>query len=99
MPLTSIYAGEVLDQAQLPMRFMAYSPCYRREAGSAGRDTRGLLRVHEFDKVEILAYATPTQAPDVHAEILDRAEGVIRDLGLAYRILDLCAGDLGNSAA
>jgi seryl-tRNA synthetase len=78
---------------------MAYTPCFRREAGSAGRDTRGLLRVHEFDKVELLAYATPAQAADVHAEILQRARGLIADLGLTYRILDLCTGDVGNSAA
>ena len=63
VPLTSMRRDEILDEAELPMRLMAYTPCYRREAGSAGRDTRGLLRVHEFDKVEILAYTTPEQAP------------------------------------
>src|SRR3954453_2375174 len=73
VPLTSLARDEILAETDLPMRFMAYSPCYRREAGSAGRDTRGLLRVHEFDKVELLAYATPAQAGDVHAEILQRA--------------------------
>jgi seryl-tRNA synthetase len=99
VPLTSLARDEVLAEADLPMRLMAYTPCFRREAGSAGRDTRGLLRVHEFDKVEILAYATPAQAPEVHAEILARAEGLITDLGLTYRVLDLCTGDLGNSAA
>ncbi|MBV9950378.1 MAG: serine--tRNA ligase, partial [Acidimicrobiia bacterium] len=99
VPLTSLARDEILDEADLPMRLMAYTPCYRREAGSAGRDTRGMLRSHEFDKVEILAYTTPEQAADVHAEILSRAEGLIRDLGLAYRILDLCAGDLGFSNA
>ena len=81
----------------LPKRLMAYSPCFRREAGSAGRDTRGLLRVHEFDKVEMLAYATPEQAPDLLGEILARAEQLIRDLGLAHRVLDICTGDLGQS--
>ena len=99
VPLTSLAMDEVLVEAELPMRLMAHTSCFRREAGSAGRDTRGLLRVHEFDKVEILAYATPDQAPGVHEEILSRAEGLIRDLGLAYRILDICTGDLGNSAA
>jgi seryl-tRNA synthetase len=78
---------------------MAHTSCFRREAGSAGRDTRGLLRVHEFDKVEILAYATPAQAEAMHAELLERAESTIAALGLAYRVLDLCTGDLGNSAA
>ncbi|MCD9624586.1 serine--tRNA ligase [Rhabdothermincola salaria] len=99
VPLTSLARDEVLAEADLPMRLMAYTPCFRREAGSAGRDTRGLLRVHEFDKVEILAYTTPAQAADMHAEILARAEGLIAELGLTYRVLDLCAGDLGNSAA
>jgi seryl-tRNA synthetase len=97
--LTSMAGGEILDAASLPMKFMAYTPCFRREAGAAGRDTRGLLRVHEFDKVELLAYATPAQAAEVHADILARAEGILGALGLAYRVVDLCAGDIGSSAA
>jgi seryl-tRNA synthetase len=97
VPLTSIHAGEVLDQADLPVRFMAYSPCYRREAGSAGRDTRGMLRAHEFDKVEILALATPEQAPDLLDEMVGRAEGTIATLGLPYRIIEICTGDMGQS--
>jgi seryl-tRNA synthetase len=99
VPLTSLARDEILDEEQLPLRLMAQTACFRREAGSAGRDTRGLLRVHEFDKVEILAYATPEQAAEVHAELLDRAERTIAALGLTYRVLDLCAGDIGNSAA
>jgi seryl-tRNA synthetase len=99
VPLTSLARDEILDEADLPLRLMAYTPCFRREAGSAGRDTRGLLRVHEFDKVELLAYTAPEQCAAVHEEILDRSRGLIADLGLTYRILDLCAGDLGNSAA
>ncbi|MDH3754299.1 MAG: serine--tRNA ligase [Acidimicrobiia bacterium] len=99
VPLTSLARDEILDEAVLPMRLMAHTSCFRREAGSAGRDTRGLLRVHEFDKVELLAYTTPEQAGAMHDEILARAEGLIADLGLAYRILDLCTGDLGNSSA
>lgn len=99
VPLTSLGRDEILDEADMPVRLMAYTPCFRREAGAAGRDTRGLLRVHEFDKVEILAYATPEQAQEVHADLLRRAEGSLQALGLAYRILDLCAGDLGASAA
>ena len=97
VPLTSLASGEILDEADLPMRMMAYTPCYRREAGAAGRDTRGLLRVHEFDKVEILAYATAEQAPAVHVEILERAEAAVAELGLAYRIVDICTGDLGQA--
>ena len=97
VPLTSLYAGEVLDDTQLPIRMMAYSPCYRREAGSAGRDTRGMLRVHEFDKVEILAVSTPEQAPALLVELRDRAEKLISGLGLPYRIIEICTGDLGQS--
>ncbi|HWI03167.1 MAG TPA: serine--tRNA ligase, partial [Acidimicrobiales bacterium] len=99
VPLTSLGRDEILNEADLPMKVMAYTPCFRREAGAAGRDTRGLLRVHEFDKVELLAYAAPAQAADVHADILARAEGSLQALGLAYRVVDLCAGDLGASAA
>jgi len=99
VPLTSFCRDEVIDEADLPMKLMAHTSCFRREAGSAGRDTRGLLRVHEFDKVELLSYATRDQAPEVHADILARAEAAITDLGLSYRVLDLCAGDLGGSSA
>ena len=99
VPLTSMVAGEVLDEAELPMRLMAHTSCYRREAGSAGRDTRGLLRVHEFDKVELYAFCTPEQAQDMHMEILERAENAIRDLGLAHRVLDLACGDISGAGA
>ena len=97
VPLTSLYAGEIVDEAQLPARFMAYSSCYRREAGSAGRDTRGMLRAHEFDKVEILALATPEQSPELLIELRDRAERLIAGLGLPYRIIEICTGDMGGS--
>ncbi len=97
VPLTSIYGGEILDEAELPLRLMAYTPCYRREAGAAGRDTRGMLRSHEFDKVEILAVATPEQAPALLDELVARAEGTIAALELPYRIVEICSGDLGQS--
>ena len=97
VPLTSLYAGEVIDETELPLRFMAYSSCYRREAGSAGRDTRGMLRAHEFDKVEILALATPEQSPALLIELRDRAERLIAGLGLPYRIIEICTGDMGQS--
>ncbi len=99
VPLTSLYRDEVLTEAELPKRLMAYTPCYRREAGAAGKDTRGLLRVHEFDKVEILALTTPEQAPAMHDEILERAIGTVVALGLPYRVLEICTGDLGQSHA
>jgi len=99
VPLTSLFRDEVVDEVDLPLKFMAHTSCFRREAGSAGRDTRGLLRIHEFDKVELLAYATEEQSHEVHMDILDRAESAIADLGLTYRIVDLVAGDLGASSA
>ena len=97
VPLTSLYGGEVLDESTLPKRMMAYTPCYRREAGSAGRDTRGMLRAHEFDKVEILAVATPEQGPELLQELVRRAEALIAGLGLPYRIIEICTGDMGQS--
>ncbi len=98
-PLTSMSRGDILDEDDLPVRLTAATPCFRRESGAAGRDTRGLLRVHEFEKVELFAYATPDQSSAVHADILERAESLLRELGLQYRVLDLCAGDLGISSA
>jgi seryl-tRNA synthetase len=100
VPLTSLHRDEILDGADLPLRYMAYTSCFRREAGAAGKDTRGLLRVHEFDKVELLAVATDAaQAIACQEDVLARSEGLLRDLGLAYRVVDLCTGDLGASAA
>lgn len=99
VPLTSLHRGEILEESALPIRLTAFTPCFRREAGAAGKDTRGLLRVHEFDKVELFAYCTPAQADEAHADILGRAEGILQALGLTYRVLDLCAGDLGTASA
>jgi seryl-tRNA synthetase len=100
VPLTSLHRDEILDEADLPLRYMAYTSCYRREAGSAGKDTRGLLRVHEFDKVELLAVATGyEQALACQEDVLARSEGLLQALGLTYRVVDLCTGDLGASAA
>ncbi len=99
VPLTSMWRGDILEEADLPLRLTAATACFRREAGAAGRDTRGLLRVHEFDKVELFAYATADQAPGLLDAMVARAERLLVDLGLQYRVLDLCAGDMGNSAA
>jgi seryl-tRNA synthetase len=99
VPLTSMWRGDIVDEAELPLKLTAATACFRREAGAAGRDTRGLLRVHEFDKVELFAYATPEQAPALHGQMVERVESMLRDLELQYRVLDLCAGDLGGSAA
>ena len=99
VPLTSLRRGDILEESELPLRFTAATACYRREAGSAGRDTRGLLRVHEFDKVELFAYTTPEGALEAQGDILRRAESMLRDLELPYRVLDLCCGDLGGPSA
>ncbi|HEY5104652.1 MAG TPA: serine--tRNA ligase [Acidimicrobiales bacterium] len=99
VPLTSLRRGEILDAGVLPLRLTAQTACFRREAGAAGRDTRGLLRVHEFDKTELFAYCTPEQADDAHADILRRAEELLQALGLTYRLLTLCTGDLGTASA
>ena len=100
VPLTSLHGDEILDGADLPLRYMAYTSCFRREAGSAGKDTRGLLRAHEFDKVELLAVAADReQAIACQRDVLARGEALLADLGLAYRIVDLCTAELSNSAA
>ena len=96
-PLTSVARDEILEEAGLPLRLMAYTPCFRRESGSAGRDTRGMLRNHEFDKVEIFAVSTPQQAPALLDEFVARAESTVAALGLAYRVVEICTGDLGQS--
>jgi seryl-tRNA synthetase len=98
-PLTSMYRDEIIDESALPMKLTAATACFRREAGAAGRDTRGLLRVHEFDKVELFAYTTADQAAGLHADMVERVEVLLRALDLEYRVLDLCTGDLGNSSA
>lgn len=97
VPLTSMARDEILDASQLPYRLMACTSCFRREAGSAGKDTRGLLRVHEFEKVELMAYAAPDEAESVMLDILARAERAFTMLGLQYRVIEICAGDLGQS--
>jgi seryl-tRNA synthetase len=99
VPLTSMHADEILDEASLPIRLCAETACFRREAGAAGRDTRGVLRVHEFDKVELFAYCTPEQGSAAFEDILARAESLLQELGLTYRLLNLCTGDLGSASA
>ncbi len=99
VPLTSMFKDEILEERELPIRLTATTPCFRREAGSAGKDTRGLLRVHEFDKVELFACCTYEQRDEAFYDILKRAEQLIRALGLVYRVVHLCTGDLGISSA
>ncbi len=96
--LTNLHAGEVIDAAELPLRYTAFTPCFREEAGSAGRDTRGIIRQHEFDKVEMVKFATPEQSDDELESMTAEAEYLLQQLGLPYRVISLCTGDLGFSA-
>jgi seryl-tRNA synthetase len=95
VPVTNLYRDEMLDAANLPRGFCAYSPCFRREAGSAGKDTRGILRVHEFDKVELVRYATPETSAAEHELMTSHASTLLERLGLPYRVKLLAAGDTG----
>ncbi|MEM0951390.1 MAG: serine--tRNA ligase [Cyanobacteria bacterium P01_H01_bin.74] len=99
VPVTNLYAGEILQEDQLPLKMVAYTPCFRREAGSAGKDTRGLIRQHQFDKVELVKLVSPDMAEDEHLKLLNDAEMILQQLELPYRVVDLCAGDIGFSAA
>jgi len=97
--LTNIHRDEVLEAADLPLHYCAFTPCFREEAGSAGRDTRGLIRVHQFDKVEMVKFATPETSYDELEGMVADAENILQLLGLPYRVITLCTGDLGFSAA
>ena len=96
--LTNLHRDEVLDAADLPLHYCAYTPCFRKEAGAAGRDTRGLIRVHQFDKVEMVKFATPETSFDELESMVEQAESVLQALELPYRVINLCTGDLGFSA-
>ena len=98
VPLTSLHRDEIIPADQLPLRYVAYSPCFRREAGSYGRDTRGLIRLHQFNKVELYWFVHPDQSEGSHEQITADAEAILQALELPYRVLDLCTADLGFSA-
>ena len=98
VPVTSLHRDEIIPNDQLPLRYAAYSPCFRREAGSYGRDTRGLIRLHQFNKVELYWFCHPDHSAEAHQQITADAEAVLQALELPYRVLDLCTGDLGFSA-
>jgi seryl-tRNA synthetase len=97
--LTNLYRDEILDGADLPKAFTAYTPCFRREAGSAGKDTRGILRMHQFDKVELVRYCAPEQSEAELVKLLGHAESILQRLGIPYRVKLLAAGDTGFSSA
>lgn len=99
VPLTNLYNDEILTAKELPILLTGYTPCFRKEAGSAGRDTRGMIRQHQFDKVEMVAIANPNQSAEIFKMMVENASDILTQLGLPHRVVELCGGDLGFSAA
>jgi seryl-tRNA synthetase len=97
--LASLHDGEVLELGQLPLRYAGFSSCFRREAGAAGKDTRGIFRVHQFDKVEMFSFVAPERSGEEHERILAIEEELLQELGLPYRVVNIAVGELGSSAA
>jgi seryl-tRNA synthetase len=98
VPLTNYVREDILDEAALPLRFTAHTPCFRAEAGAAGKDTRGMIRMHQFSKVELVSITTPEQSESEHERMTDSAQEVLKRLGLTHRVVTLCTGDMGFSA-
>jgi seryl-tRNA synthetase len=99
VPITNLYNDEILGHKELPIQLTGLTPCFRREAGAAGRDTRGLNRLHQFMKVELVHFCAPEDSPAQHAKLLGHAEAILKGLGLKYRVLELCRGDMSFAAA
>ena len=99
VPLASMHGGETLAEADLPLHYVGFSTCFRREAGAAGKDTRGIFRVHQFDKLELFSYCHPDTSWDEHERLLAIEEEIAQELGFHYQVVDIPAGDLGASAA
>jgi len=99
VPLTNLHADEILEPGALPLHYVAYTPCFRREKMSAGRDVRGIKRVHQFDKVEMYKFCEPEKSGEELQSMLEDAIDVVRALGLSHRVIEICTGDLGFSAA
>ena len=99
VPVTNVHRNEILDESELPIYYVAYSPCFRRESGSYGKDTRGLLRVHQFNKVELVKFAVPETSYEELEHLTKQAESILKKLGLHYRVVELCTGDLSFAAA
>lgn len=99
VPVTNYYAGEILAESDLPQKFCAYTPCFRSEAGSYGRDTKGLIRQHQFDKVELMIFAHPEHSYELHEKLTAHAETILQKLELPYRVMALCSGDIGFGAS
>jgi seryl-tRNA synthetase len=99
VPVTNLHREEILDGVRLPVKYVAYSPCFRREAGSHGKDVKGMTRVHQFQKVEMVKFTTPETSCDEHEALVRDAEDILQALELPYRVMSLCSGDIGFSAA
>ncbi len=99
VPITNLHQNEILSEDQLPLKYAAYSACFRREAGSHGKDTKGLLRLHQFNKVELVQFVKPETSYEVLEELTANAEAILQSLGLKYRVIELCSGDLSFAAA
>jgi seryl-tRNA synthetase len=99
VPVTNLYRDEIIEDTELPIRHCAYTPCFRREAGSAGRDSRGLIRLHQFNKVELVKIVVPETSDAEHQSLVENAEAILQALKLPYRVLELCTGDIGFGAA
>ncbi len=99
VPLASLHASDILDEARLPVRYAGFSPCFRREAGAAGRDTRGIFRVHQFDKVEMFAFVAPEESAAEHERLLEIEESILQALAIPYRVVNIGVAELGASAA
>jgi seryl-tRNA synthetase len=99
VPLAGLHMDEILEEEALPLRYAGYSVCFRREAGAAGKDTRGMFRVHQFDKVEMFVFTTAERSPEEHEHLLAIEEELVQELGLPYRVVNVAAGDLGASAS
>jgi seryl-tRNA synthetase len=99
VPVTNLFADEILNSKELPIKLTSYTPCFRKEAGSASRDTRGMIRQHQFDKVELVAITKPTQSQETFDQMVMCASDLLTSLGLAHRLVKLCGGDLGFSAS
>ncbi|MDC2991099.1 serine--tRNA ligase [Prochlorococcus sp. AH-736-F23] len=99
VPLTAFHRNEIIDSKKLPIKYVAYSPCFRREAGSYGKDTKGLIRLHQFNKVELYWFSHPSKSLEAHENITADAESILKKLNLPYRLVDICTGDLGFSSS
>ncbi|HEY5713909.1 MAG TPA: serine--tRNA ligase, partial [Candidatus Gracilibacteria bacterium] len=98
VPMSSFYAGEILEESEMPQRFVSYSPCFRREAGTYGKDAKGIFRVHQFEKIEMVVFCLPEDSQAIHEEIREIEEYLLQQLEIPYQVVNVCCGDLGNSA-